>query len=106
MIIKHKLCLSDEETIEQIRENPYLQYFVGFNAFHKEQAFAPSLFVEIRRRMGPGVFAIFEESIIARLTDHQKPEACAADDDNTADDITDDESADHERQGAKEFGPG
>ena len=30
-----------------------------------------------------GVFAIFEESIIARLTDHQKPEACAADDDNT-----------------------
>ena len=83
VIIKHKLCLSDEETIEQIRENPYLQYFVGFNAFHKEQAFAPSLFVEIRRRMGPGVFAIFEESIIARLTDHQKPEACAADDDNT-----------------------
>ncbi|MBN2333839.1 MAG: transposase [Deltaproteobacteria bacterium] len=28
-IIKHKLCLGDEETIEQIRENPYLQYFVG-----------------------------------------------------------------------------
>jgi len=48
VIIKHKLCLSDEETIEQIRENPYLQYFVGFKAFHKEQAFAPSLFVEIR----------------------------------------------------------
>ena len=40
VIIKHKLCLSDEETIEQIRENPYLQYFVGFQAFHKEQAFA------------------------------------------------------------------
>ncbi|MCP4073779.1 MAG: transposase, partial [Hyphomicrobiales bacterium] len=28
VIIKHKLCLGDEETIEQIRENPYLQYFV------------------------------------------------------------------------------
>ena len=52
VIIKHKLCLSDEETIEQIRENPYLQYFVGFKAFVKEQAFAPSLFVEIRRRHG------------------------------------------------------
>ena len=52
VIIKHKLCLSDEETIVQIRENPYLQYFVGFKAFHKEQAFATSLFVEIRRRMG------------------------------------------------------
>jgi len=29
VIIKYKLCLSDEETIDQIRENPYLQYFVG-----------------------------------------------------------------------------
>ena len=82
VIIKHKLCLSDEETIEQIRENPYLQYFVGFKAFVKEQAFAPSLFVEIRRRMGPEVFARFENSIIARLSEHQKPET-ARDDDQT-----------------------
>jgi len=29
VIIKHKLCLSDEETVAQIQENPYLQYFVG-----------------------------------------------------------------------------
>ncbi len=31
VIIKHKLCLSDEETIQQIQENPYLSrvnYFV------------------------------------------------------------------------------
>ena len=27
MIIKHKLCLSDIETIELIRENPYMQYY-------------------------------------------------------------------------------
>ena len=83
VIIKHKLCLSDEETIEQIRENPYLQYFVGFTAFHKEQAFAPSLFVEIRRRMGPEVFASFEDSIIAHLSEHQKPETVPDDDQTT-----------------------
>ena len=29
VIIKHKLCLSDAETVLQIQENPYLQYFVG-----------------------------------------------------------------------------
>lgn len=75
VIIKHKLCLSDEETIQQIRENPYLQYFVGFTGFRKEQAFAPSLFVEIRRRMGPAVFAQFEESIISSMSDHQQAEA-------------------------------
>ena len=27
VIIKHKLCLSDEETVAQIQKNPYLQYF-------------------------------------------------------------------------------
>ncbi len=52
VIIKHKLCLSDEETVQQIRENFYLQYFVGFAAYQDKQPFAPSLFVEVRRRMG------------------------------------------------------
>ena len=30
LIIKERLGTSDEETVEQIRENPYLQYFLGF----------------------------------------------------------------------------
>ena len=29
VIIKHRLKLSDEETVAQIQENPYLQYFCG-----------------------------------------------------------------------------
>ena len=33
VIIKHKLCLSDRETVAQIEENPYLQYFVGLPGF-------------------------------------------------------------------------
>jgi transposase, IS5 family len=33
LITKEKLQLSDEETVEQIRENPYLQYFLGYKAF-------------------------------------------------------------------------
>ena len=33
VIIKHKLCLSDEETVAQIQENPYLQYFVGLAGY-------------------------------------------------------------------------
>ena len=52
VIIKHKLCLSDEETIEQVKENPYLQYFVGLKKFQTAAIFVPSLFVEIRKRMG------------------------------------------------------
>ena len=64
VIIKHKLCLSDEETVLQIRENFYLQYFVGFPAYQDKQPFAPSLFVEIRRRMGEETFVHFQQAIV------------------------------------------
>ncbi len=67
VIIKHKLCLSDEETVQQIQENPYLQYFVGFSGFKTKQPFAPSLFVEIRRRMGKKIFDSFERAIIDQI---------------------------------------
>ena len=67
VIIKHKLCLSDEETVAQIQENPYLQYFVGLAGYQMEAPFAPSLFVEIRKRMGQGVFEIFQGAIIDAL---------------------------------------
>ena len=51
MIIKHKLNLSDVETIEIIRENPYMQYFCGFSEFTGDPAFDPSLFVTVRKRL-------------------------------------------------------
>jgi hypothetical protein len=64
VIIKHKLCLSDVEAVQQIQENPYLQYFVGLPGFQQEEPFAPSLLVEIRKRMGPTVFEGFNRAII------------------------------------------
>ena len=33
LIIKEKLGISDRETVEQIRENPYLQYFIGQSSY-------------------------------------------------------------------------
>lgn len=51
MIIKHKLCLSDEETVQIIRENPYMQYMCGFTELTDKPVFAPSLFVTIRKRI-------------------------------------------------------
>ena len=64
VIIKHKLSLSDRETVAQIQENPYLQYFVGLPGFQMEARFVPSLFVEIRKRMGQSVFDVFYEAVI------------------------------------------
>ncbi len=76
VIIKHKLCLSDNETIQQIQENPYLQYFVGLPGYQMEAPFASSLLVEIRKRMGTSVFEIFQSAIIDALDEakrKQKP---------------------------------
>ena len=64
VIIKHKLCLSDRETVAQIQENPYLQYFVGLPGYQMEAPFVPSLFVEIRKRMGQSVFDVFHAAVI------------------------------------------
>ncbi len=64
VIIKHKLCLSDVETVQQIQENPYMQYFVGLAGYQMEAPFAASLFVDIRKRMGESVFAGFHQAII------------------------------------------
>lgn len=52
MIIKHICNLSDRETVQQIQENMYMQYFIGYNSFSDEEPFDPSLFVNFRKRLG------------------------------------------------------
>lgn len=52
LIIKHKCNLSDRETVEQIQENMYMQYFIGYSSFSDEEPFDPSLFVDFRKRLG------------------------------------------------------
>jgi hypothetical protein len=52
LIIKEKLGTPDEETVEQIRENPYLQYFLGFTRYRDEEPFHPTMFVHFRKRFG------------------------------------------------------
>ena len=36
LIIKEKLGITDRETVEQIKENPYLQYFIGLSDYSNE----------------------------------------------------------------------
>ena len=52
LLVKHIEGLSDEDTISYIQENIYAQYFVGLSSFQVEPVFVPSLFVEIRKRLG------------------------------------------------------
>jgi|688.fasta_scaffold279397_1 hypothetical protein len=52
LIIKEMLGISDRETVEQIKENPYLQYFIGMESYSSEEAFNASMMVHFRKRIG------------------------------------------------------
>jgi len=52
LMVKHMLNISDEDTIQTIKENLYIQYFLGFDSFTSKAPFDSSLFVEIRKRLG------------------------------------------------------
>jgi len=66
LIIKHRQKLSDRETVSTISENIYMQYFCGYRAFRVEDPFDPSLFVDIRKRMGADAFDAFNDAVIAK----------------------------------------
>ncbi|MEH1916808.1 IS5 family transposase [Nostoc sp.] len=51
LIIKEKLGISDRETVEQIKENPYLQYFIGMSSYSNETPFDGSMLVHFRERI-------------------------------------------------------
>ncbi|SDY69916.1 transposase, partial [Nitrosomonas halophila] len=82
VIIKHKLSVSDEETVEQICENPYLQYFIGLKGFQSKAPFAPSLLVEVRKRMGQTVFDEFHAAIIKAVEQKKAKKPVKVDQDN------------------------
>jgi transposase, IS5 family len=52
LIIKERLKTSDRETVEQIRENPYLQYFIGMEKYSNKEPFEASMLVHFRQRIG------------------------------------------------------
>ncbi len=51
LIIKEKSGITDRETVEKIRENPYLQYFLGMSSYSNDAPFDPSLMVYFRERI-------------------------------------------------------
>lgn len=52
LLVKHIESIPDEDTIQYIQENIYAQYFVGLASFQTKPVFSPTLFVEIRKRLG------------------------------------------------------
>jgi len=64
LIIKEKLGISDEETVEQIRENPYLQYFLGLSEYSDKAPFEASMMVHFRKRLNLEIVGRINERIV------------------------------------------
>jgi IS5 family transposase len=72
LIIKEKLGISARETVEQIRENPYLQYFIGQSNYSNELAFDPSLLVHFRQRISPNLIKKVNERMVKKMREVTK----------------------------------
>jgi len=64
LIIKERLGTTDRETLLQIAENPYLQYFLGFSEYKDEVPFDHSLMTHFRKRFNKDTLAEINESIV------------------------------------------
>ena len=74
LIIKEKLGTSDRETIEQIRENPYLQYFIGLNCYQQEPPLESSMLVHFRKRIDGELINKINKKIVKREIDKSDKE--------------------------------
>jgi hypothetical protein len=63
LIIKHMCNLDDREAVDQIAENIYMQYFLGYTSFIKEPPFDASLFVDFRKKLGMDSLNAINEKI-------------------------------------------
>jgi DNA-binding ferritin-like protein len=51
LFIQWRLGITDEETVDQIRENPSMQFFCGFESYTTVKPFDSSLMVHFRKRI-------------------------------------------------------
>ena len=64
LIIQSRLTLTDRETVNQIMENPYLQYFLGYDRYDdRKPPFDPSLMVHFRKRLTEDILIEINEQI-------------------------------------------
>jgi len=58
--------LTDERTVEYLRENPYAQYFVGLKVFREDALFDASMMVHFRKRFPPEAIQRINEALYER----------------------------------------
>jgi transposase, IS5 family len=75
LIIKEKLGISDRETVEQIKENPYLQYFIGLSSYTNEATFDASMLVHFRERISVELVHKVNQEIVKKILETTSSES-------------------------------
>jgi len=65
-LIRRKLDITDEEVVEQIRENHYLQYFIGMEGYRDEAPFDASMMTHFRERLTVDMINRVNERVIEK----------------------------------------
>ena len=72
LLIQEDLKCSDELIVQHIRENPYLQHFIGMDKWSSEAPFDPSLMVWFRKRLSKRMLGEINDEMCRRAA---QPEA-------------------------------
>jgi transposase, IS5 family len=82
LIIKERLGITDRETVAQIRENPYLQYFLGYSEYLQDDPFDDSLMTYFRKRFDKDTLTKINKMIVIDSFEKEKDEDVAEEDNN------------------------
>jgi len=99
LLIKEELRLSDRETVEQIRENPYLQFFVGLEGFRTDAPFDASMMVHFRKRFPLESINRINEAMVLAAMEPERKEPSDPDDSFPADYVNASENPPSEASG-------
>lgn len=80
LIIQNRFQYPDRELVEQITENPYLQYFIGLEGYQDTPPFDASTLVLFRKRITADMLNEANEYLLAHKDDdHPKPPSSGKD---------------------------
>lgn len=90
LIVKEHMQLSDVDTVQLIRENPYIQYFLGYPEYHYDLSLDASLLTHFRKRFPADVIAQVNqwvvEAVMRQASEEDDDEGDGADSNSSGDD--------------------
>lgn len=102
LIIQTRCGYTDRELVQQITENPYLQYFIGLKEYQLTPPFTPVALVKFRKRFKKDRLDKINERIARALAPAQAAEdAESKKDDDDHDDYTDHQGGSGKEEAAK-----